>query len=551
MSFDEHFSLLYPPEIPGESRNNAIERSFLSSLAVESLFGAMRGNSRYKPNTKHPIEYMTCDAEVIQYRLDVVEDILNNRVIRSLLEEMLPKLQSMKEIFSAVQGLDADTTAAMYSIAELELYTECIDQLNHAFQQENIHPHSTGFQRFAELITEIHESETYQRLKSESEKVTSSIRSIKSITIGVNLDAQLRPVEAGLVSVNTELYKSGNIMDKILRMNFKDDGYNCLAPLETMGKGARSQQNGSFQSAVNRTLNTVLETSVKKWRPVIRTYMKDQARFLLRLADEIDFLLGATSLLMKLKESGYPICKPETRPMEQNCFAIRDLYNPLLALESESTTDEDSKSPVVLNDLEFDDNGMIYVLTGPNQGGKTVFTRAVGLAQLMFQLGLFVPGFSAVLSPVDQIFTHFPIDNDTVNKSRFAEECSRLMQAFKSLTSHSLLLMDETFSSTSAAEAAVIAEQVLQGLQAAGCRVIFSTHLHDLARKIDELNQSSSDQNSRIDSLVAELNPTQMEQGQRAYRINRTRPKGNSYAQDIAEKYGLTYEGLIEALDNR
>jgi DNA mismatch repair ATPase MutS len=149
------------------------------------------------------------------------------------------------------------------------------------------------------------------------------------------------------------------------------------------------------------------------------------------------------------------------------------------------------------------------------------------------------------------MYTHFQNqDNRSYSNGRFGEECERLMNIMSKLTQHSLLLMDETFSSTSAAEATYIAEQVLVGLRAAGCRVIFATHLHDLARNINEMNSNSS-YSSRIDSLTAKLIENSSTPGKRSFKIVRARPEGNSYARDIAEKYGLTLENLLVTLDEK
>ena len=64
--------------------------------------------------------------------------------------------------------------------------------------------------------------------------------------------------------------------------------------------------------------------------------------------------------------------------------------------------------PIVPNDLSFDENATIYVLSGPNRGGKSVITCAVGLAQVMLQLGMYLPAERISISPVDGIYTHFP-----------------------------------------------------------------------------------------------------------------------------------------------
>jgi DNA mismatch repair ATPase MutS len=188
---------------------------------------------------------------------------------------------------------------------------------------------------------------------------------------------------------------------------------------------------------------------------------------------------------------------------------------------------------------------MIYVLTGPNRGGKSVITCAIGMALAMMQLGMFVPAESAVLSPADAIYTHFPTGaEDTIDKGRLGEECARLGEILDSITSHSLVLLDESLSSTGSYEASYIAAEVLAGLAQAGCRCLFSTHLHELAQEIDRINTESAENGGvRIDTLVAGI-----EEGKRSFRIVRAKPDGKSYARDIAERYGLTYTNILEKI---
>ena len=75
---------------------------------------------------------------------------------------------------------------------------------------------------------------------------------------------------------------------------------------------------------------------------------------------------------------------------------------------------------IVANDIDFDDeSGRIYILTGPNRGGKTTFTQAVVLAVLLAQNGIYAPCRDLKISPCDNIFTHCPADeNDTVDLGR-------------------------------------------------------------------------------------------------------------------------------------
>jgi DNA mismatch repair ATPase MutS len=160
----------------------------------------------------------------------------------------------------------------------------------------------------------------------------------------------------------------------------------------------------------------------------------------------------------------------------------------------------------------------------------------------MAQLGLLVPADEAEISPVDQILTHFPDGaEDTLDRGRLGEECNRLRQMFEAMTEHSLLLLDESLSSTGAFEATYIAGDVLLGFGLSRVRCIFSTHLHDLAAKVPQISEASVKQGGAgMDTMTAEMNPD----GTRSFRVIRGTPDGKSYAADIAEKYGLSFREI-------
>ncbi len=107
------------------------------------------------------------------------------------------------------------------------------------------------------------------------------------------------------------------------------------------------------------------------------------------------------------------------------------------------------------------------------------------------------------------------------------------------------MLLDESLSSTGSYEASYIAAEVLSGFSIAGCRTLFSTHLHELAGFIPEINAKTAETGGKpIDTLVAGMNA-----GQRSFKIYRTKPDGKSYARDIADKYGLSYESIISKIE--
>ena len=80
-----------------------------------------------------------------------------------------------------------------------------------------------------------------------------------------------------------------------------------------------------------------------------------------------------------------------------------------------------------------------------------------------------------------------------------------------------------------------------------GCRCLFSTHLHELAAEIDNINaRSKASGGVAIDTLVAGIKG----EGKRSFKITRAKPDGKSYARDIAQRYGLTYATILKRFEN-
>jgi DNA mismatch repair ATPase MutS len=293
----------------------------------------------------------------------------------------------------------------------------------------------------------------------------------------------------------------------------------------------------ALANAFNGAINDVFRQSIRSWKKVIQHYVLENTDFLIRLMPEIEFVTKATELLLKLKAKGCPLCHPEIRPIADKAFTAKGLCNPIVSMKLDG--------PVIPNDFSFDRDGMIYVITGPNRGGKSVITCAVGIAFVMAQLGLPVCAEECIISPCDEVFTHFPTGSeDTIDKGRLGEECSRLSVIFEEVTEDSLVLLDEALSSTGSYEGAYIASEVLQGFSMVKCRGIFTTHLHDLAASVDRINETCQPKGGvKIDNLVAAI-----QEGSRSFKIRRAKPDGKSYARDIAEKYGLSIDKIMDKI---
>ena len=530
-------SLLYPAGYTKPQDDSTVDRSFYMQLGLERLIRIpVKGTMPWIDQHEQFARLFTSDAEVIQYRLDVVEDLIKNPRLVNALTEALPQIETIAEL-RADKARASDVIACLYSMADIELYTSCVDLLHQALVEAKIN--SSGLKTLFQILDETQKSDEYSSLKENSRRLLEQTRSIKSVTIGVNLDTQLRAVEAGVVAVNSEYFRSGDIVDRILRLDRTDDGFRCLTPLLPYGSRPAGTRDTVFNSAILNALDIILSSAVRSWRPLIRRYLAQNTDYLVNLGGEIRLLLGAVELTRRMWALRMPMCKPEICPKEDKRLSLRNFYNPHIAVSlGENPTHE-----MVFNDLDFDSEGMIYILTGANRGGKTAVTYAVGIVQALFQLGFYVPARSAKLSPVDNIFVHFPSSGDSIGKGRLGEECDNLRQIVARVSEYSMVLMDEALSSTSAVEAGFIAGEVLLGLSSIGVRGIFSTHLHDLAQQVETLNQHSTSK-AKIDSLVAEVEPGTTN---RTFKIKRIKPDGLSYARSIAEQYGITLEQILQA----
>jgi DNA mismatch repair ATPase MutS len=286
----------------------------------------------------------------------------------------------------------------------------------------------------------------------------------------------------------------------------------------------------------------------------LKCYSEIQGRMFTALRNDLIFYLGAVHLLRSLMEHGLPVCRPDIAPQIDRRCEVSDSYNLNLALHM---IEQDSILPdgITLNEIKIGRDGRILILTGPNRGGKTTYMQGIGLVQLLAQIGCYVPGTSALISPVDQIYTHFPLEEQPdADTGRFGDEAARIAKIFEQVTRNSLVLLNESLSSTSLGESLYLAQDIVRILRRLGARAIFSTHIHELAERAGEMNASTPG-DSQIASIVSsplEIDPQISAVGiRRSYKVEFRPPLGLSFAREIAARYGISYEQLEKALMER
>ena len=266
------------------------------------------------------------------------------------------------------------------------------------------------------------------------------------------------------------------------------------------------------------------------------------------------FYLGAVRFIRLFEKLGLPMCRPQLASAEERKCDVKDSYNINLVLRHMKPQDG-AYPTIVMNDILIGPTGQILILTGPNGGGKTTYMQGVGVVHILAQLGCYVPGKQAIISPLENIFTHFPLEEKPESDTgRFGEEAIRLRKIFEQVTRHSLVLLNESLSSTSFSESLYLAQDIVRMLHRIGARVIYSTHLHELAYNVDELNASVPG-DSKIISVVSSpidaATQTEDAKGQQRYKLEVRPPLGQSYAREVAANYGISYQQLENVLYER
>ncbi|GHT08282.1 DNA mismatch repair protein MutS [Endomicrobiia bacterium] len=139
------------------------------------------------------------------------------------------------------------------------------------------------------------------------------------------------------------------------------------------------------------------------------------------------------------------------------------------------------------NDIAFDENSKIMILTGPNMSGKSTYLRQTALIVIMAQIGSFVPSQSAEIGLVDKIFTRIGAgDNLAGGESTFMVEMSETANIMNQYTQRSLIILDEVGRGTSTYDGMSIAWAIIEFFADdkrkanTGAKILFATHYFEL-----------------------------------------------------------------------
>ena len=461
--------------------------------------------------------------EAIKYRQDVLRDFLENEdLIRSLYEISSKVLEEWNKLGRGVMEKMSNSNPAAKLISDIRvisLLTANLHTIRDLLEERKEKLHSHGLRSLLKRLKEEYseEREAYvQKILTDidfyvGDRETEEFGGLvvrPRIVLECGLEEGLKFSSLRLQEVasqNKKFYKPGGTIDKLQEL-----------------KNSRIPDSFSTVKEIAiRDQTTQLEFQVVSYLiGSVASIVSDFGPFFDNLHLQSAFYLGAVNLKHQMKRFSLEYCFPKVCEKDQLTF--RELKEFVMCLEQ--------RVDAVGNTCDMK-HKMLLIVTGANQGGKSTFLRSIGIAQVMMQSGLMVTAerFESAIFP--DLFTHFTRREDSeMNSGRLDEELGRMNQIIEHLGEHPLLLLNESFATTTEKEGSVIAYDIIKALNEIGVKILTVTHLLSFARKMYQECQE------RPDSDIEFLSAERLQGGVRTFKMIQHAPELTSFGLDLYEE---------------
>lgn len=528
--------LMFPPESGAEEKNAyaKLSPSSVHNLEIEYLAGLICPyNQEYalKILSKPPT-----DVNVIKYRQDILDDFLNVPELEVILYKSIHTIYNNAKSIYAKIGSTQSFVEINENLEHIDSFIECINSCHTFYERHFSKLKSKGARSVAQALEEKYLSEDFKGLVTEVAELKETFtKGVRSVTLGINFDEHLRPMKIALLSASNEYFREKTLFERIFSRN------EVTEPIsEIYSRKSKDGELDASNKVLFNEIDALTGEYVRHFNASLRSYYSSSVDFLLKIEPQINFYVGAARLVERTRKMGLPSCRPKILPKESRSFQCSNMYDLVFACKMFGSLlgGRFAAPEIKTNDCEV--NGIV-ILTGANNGGKTTFTRGAGINQVLAQCGMCVTAESAEIAVTDSIFVHFPKEEEVgINTSRFTEECREFKETTEQAGAYSLILMNESLSSTTPTECLIIAEELMKIFSYMGARVIFTTHIHELIEKKDEINGAGG--KSLMTSMIAQCD----ERGQPTYRIVKGVPDRLRNARYIFERFGISFEEFLK-----
>ncbi len=508
MENEPFVSILYPSE---ESRGVTLrteEPAFFRDLHLSELISRI---AKIRDGADLSAYYYTmcADPEVIRYRQDILKDLEEpsfNKAVSDFTRQVFRVRQFLKSFHEEhfrPESLSGHPLEQGKFLNTAVRYCGAISEMCRFFA--DVPPRSEGFRRFSVFLRKYTETERYRRFS----EITASLRKamdgvdyclqIRGNTVRVEKYAGQEDYSASITAL-FEKFRQGDVKNYRHRLN-------------------PGPYNDETEEGILNLLAGLYPREFKTLDTFCREWFDFDEPLLLDFSNEVQFYLRWLEFIHPLEQCRLHFCLPVIRTDKRHLSSAAG-FDLALADQIFGRT--------VPNDFELDAPERLIVITGPNQGGKTTFTRAFGQMHYLAAIGLSVPGKHAELFLCSKILTHFEREEDLSSENgKLRDDLIRLRSLLDQADEASLVLINEIFASTTTDDALELGNLMMRELIRSGSLGIIVTFLDELA--------TFSPETVSMMSLV-----TEDDSRTRTFKVRRKAPDGLAYALQIAARHGLT-----------
>ena len=453
------------------------------------------------------IPFLTFSEDEIKARQDLFRDVASVPELKDEFAALSQMIADLEEVRRQAAVYSSKTTEqSLYTIRSFSLIFEAVDRIGKIGEKYSDRIRSDRLKEFFTIAENFKKDPEFSEDREYIGLTASGVDLAKSMTLCVNLDAKLEPYEVGVLEVHDKPFSADSFFTGLLG-DKNASQIRHISPLIPAGSSA------AVRESVYRYLSYGISKSLKKKTDTMLPRVSRYTAFLTDVKNELIFLVRASRFISDLKERA----KGLVYPVVSDGFDTEGLLSEKLLAAGEN---------VVPNDLKRSGEHRLYLLTGANNGGKSVFINMAGVTQIMFQLGFPIPARRSEMRIFNKLFCHFP-NTETDRDSRFVDECRRMKRIVDEVDGGALVLMDESFSSTGDDEGCEVAAAVLDTIGKSCAYCFFSTHLHALGNLVKD------------GALKMEPMAVMMDGDAPTYRIEYGKIDDYSHAMRIAKKFDL------------
>lgn len=504
-------SILYPPSLEPPVHLEQPPACFRDLNLDQVVDWVTAGKQEY--NLK-PFYYTAVqDEETIQYRQEIVRDLLDETTLRKM-QVFAGQMVILRRYRRRADEIHHQNHREGWLLETALVYVRAVSQLAEDLSGAALQ--SQGLLTFRQVLREYIASREFRQLQEEAEALKQELASVQYCITIKDTTVRVRKYE-GEANYSSEVEKT---FEKFKQRAVKD----YLVALNTL-------------PGMNHIEAQILDLVARLYPELfarLHRFCAEHARFMadfiLTFDREMQFYLAYLETILPLMKGGLKFCLPTVSRRSKEIRA-GEAFDLALAIQL-----REEISRIVPNDFHLSGKERVMVISGPNQGGKTTFARMFGQLHHLACLGLPVPGREASLFCFDQIFTHFEQEEDIRNlRGKLNEELVRMREIFERATPQSLLIFNEPFNSTTLKDALFLSHQIMQRVLELDVLCVWVTFLTELA-------SASEKTVSMVSTVDAE------DTSRRTFRILRRPADGLAFAITIAEKHRLTYRQLKERI---